>query len=423
MVDGYPQPADWGAYVVGRAPRKARATLVGAISLLRRSGRDPVLAVIGGHSFQDYREYRERVLALIEGREARCSIDRALHGVDIMTSILKSGEEGRDGFAHLEVNGAGLDLYNDIRGEFAVEGMEDVIGGAGAVGFGVAPVEVVVVDKGAIEHDAAVWCEGGGESVGGVGRRAAVTGGAGLAFTVGFDGEAGEVGDELVDFSGFVRPPFFVGGGWGGESVWPRDGFWAGGIGRGGEVRGGRVRWGGPLEGRERVGAAARARRIVIGLPQEAGDRAPGEPLTGSVPSSAPDIAQLEARASTAPTDVPTHLALADAYLDADRLSDASTTYRQVLDIDKDNVDALNGLAIVLYRADQPDVAMLSLDRVLTLNPKEPNALFLKGLIQYREQDWKGAAATWKVFLDVGQFDPRASMVRPLYDDAVKKSG
>lgn len=37
----------------------------------------------------------DMVLALIEGREARCSIDRALHGVDIMTSILKSGEEGR----------------------------------------------------------------------------------------------------------------------------------------------------------------------------------------------------------------------------------------------------------------------------------------------------------------------------------------
>ena len=37
----------------------------------------------------------DMVTALIEGRDARCSLDRTLHGVDIMTSILKSGEEGR----------------------------------------------------------------------------------------------------------------------------------------------------------------------------------------------------------------------------------------------------------------------------------------------------------------------------------------
>ena len=33
-------------------------------------------------------------LAIIEGREARCSLERALHGVEVMTSILKSGEIG-----------------------------------------------------------------------------------------------------------------------------------------------------------------------------------------------------------------------------------------------------------------------------------------------------------------------------------------
>ncbi|QIO56706.1 Gfo/Idh/MocA family protein [Rhizobium leguminosarum] len=37
----------------------------------------------------------DMVMALIEGRDARCTLDRTLHGVDVMTSILKSGEEGR----------------------------------------------------------------------------------------------------------------------------------------------------------------------------------------------------------------------------------------------------------------------------------------------------------------------------------------
>lgn len=33
--------------------------------------------------------------SLIDRRDARCSLDRTLHGVEVMTSILKSGEEGR----------------------------------------------------------------------------------------------------------------------------------------------------------------------------------------------------------------------------------------------------------------------------------------------------------------------------------------
>jgi predicted dehydrogenase len=37
----------------------------------------------------------DMVQALHEGRDARCSLDRTLHGVDVMTSILKSGETGQ----------------------------------------------------------------------------------------------------------------------------------------------------------------------------------------------------------------------------------------------------------------------------------------------------------------------------------------
>jgi predicted dehydrogenase len=37
----------------------------------------------------------DMAMAIIEEREARCSLERTLHGVDVMTSILRSGEEGR----------------------------------------------------------------------------------------------------------------------------------------------------------------------------------------------------------------------------------------------------------------------------------------------------------------------------------------
>ena len=36
----------------------------------------------------------DMVTALVEGRDARCSLDRTLHGVEVMTACLKSGETG-----------------------------------------------------------------------------------------------------------------------------------------------------------------------------------------------------------------------------------------------------------------------------------------------------------------------------------------
>lgn len=37
----------------------------------------------------------DMAVAILEGRDARCSLDRALHGVDVMTAILRSGETGQ----------------------------------------------------------------------------------------------------------------------------------------------------------------------------------------------------------------------------------------------------------------------------------------------------------------------------------------
>ncbi|MFN7102251.1 MAG: Gfo/Idh/MocA family protein [Pseudorhizobium sp.] len=37
----------------------------------------------------------DMAMALIETRDPRCSLDRSLHGIDVLTSILTSGEEGR----------------------------------------------------------------------------------------------------------------------------------------------------------------------------------------------------------------------------------------------------------------------------------------------------------------------------------------
>lgn len=153
-------------------------------------------------------------------------------------------------------------------------------------------------------------------------------------------------------------------------------------------------------------------------LPLAAGDRAPGEPITGTVPAGAPTTAQLEARAKTSPRDIPTLLALADAYRQDGRTTDAVATYQGVLGIDGNSVPALNGLALILAQAGQPDGAMVAVDRVLKLRPKDPDGLFLKGLLLYQKEDWQGAVNAWTVYLDVGEFHPAAPMVRSLYQTA-----
>ena len=66
--------------VGGIEPRKGSDTLMQAIASLRRSGRSLVLAIVGGHSFQDYREYRDRVLSSLPRLGLRLDDDVVLLG-------------------------------------------------------------------------------------------------------------------------------------------------------------------------------------------------------------------------------------------------------------------------------------------------------------------------------------------------------
>jgi cytochrome c-type biogenesis protein CcmH/NrfG len=160
----------------------------------------------------------------------------------------------------------------------------------------------------------------------------------------------------------------------------------------------------------------------VFNLPPSAGDRAPGETVTGTVPQ-ANALAALEARASANPGDVPTQLALADGYVKAGRPQDAIPRYQAVLTKDPNNVAALDGLALILVASGSNDGAIVAADRVLAQRPKDPDALFVKGLALYAKQDWNGAIDVWTVYLDVGQYHAMSDIVRAYYADARAKAG
>src|ERR1700722_3755763 len=127
--------------------------------------------------------------------------------LDSLAGVLERGEERRYRFADLEVDGAVLDLDDDIGLELAVEVVEVTVAGAGAVGLEIVPVEVVVVDEATIEDDAAVRLESAGYDVGSFGWGASIFGWTDAAFGVGLDDEAAEVGDGFVYFVDFASPP------------------------------------------------------------------------------------------------------------------------------------------------------------------------------------------------------------------------
>ena len=78
--------------------------------VVEMAGRDGIVAAVEpwdhpfgvvnqNHNGRDLANYRtaglaDMALATMEGRDARCSLERTLHGVEIMTACLKSGETG-----------------------------------------------------------------------------------------------------------------------------------------------------------------------------------------------------------------------------------------------------------------------------------------------------------------------------------------
>ena len=72
----------------------------------------------------------------------------------------QSGEQRRRWFADLEINRPILDLNDRVVFEGAVEGMKIIVGGPRPIVFQVTPIQMVVVDEGAIEDDAAVRLQG-----------------------------------------------------------------------------------------------------------------------------------------------------------------------------------------------------------------------------------------------------------------------
>src|SRR6266851_42720 len=126
---------------------------------------------------------------------------------DGLIGIRHCTEQRRRRLAHLEIYWAVLDLDNDILTKLSIERMEVVVGGAGAISFGISPVQMMVVNEGAVEQDSVMGSKGASDDVGGVGRGTPILRRPGAALGIGFDHEPAEIGDALVNSVGGFLPP------------------------------------------------------------------------------------------------------------------------------------------------------------------------------------------------------------------------
>lgn len=171
------------------------------------------------------------------------------------------------------------------------------------------------------------------------------------------------------------------------------------------------------------LAAAAIAVVVAASLPRDLGERDPGGVLTGGGGGPlGPTAAQLEARLGTERRDIPTLLALADAYEREGRTREAVGVYQEVLAIDHENVPALDALGTILLQSGEPAGALVAADRVLALRPRDADALLLKGAALYEQARYADAVTAWTIFLEVAEYHPGAPMVRALIEDARRRA-
>lgn len=136
-------------------------------------------------------------------------------------------------------------------------------------------------------------------------------------------------------------------------------------------------------------------------------------PLVPPKASPGPSVSTAPAP-SLSPSEVESTLRAAHAALDAGDLQAAWDKYHQILLTDRNNVETLTHLGILMVQSNQTDEAITLFDRALGLNPQYAHALFDKGKALKAKGDAKGATESFRRFL---------ALVPPDSDDAKQVNG
>jgi cytochrome c-type biogenesis protein CcmH/NrfG len=148
------------------------------------------------------------------------------------------------------------------------------------------------------------------------------------------------------------------------------------------------------------------------------GNRGDGQTVSGQGAALSQGGITLEAseqRVREHPDDVAARLDLGQRYLDAGRLKDATGEYLAAVKLDPGNVEANTNLGLLLFQSGLADQALRSVDKALGTDPRYPEALWAKGLIQFMGlRQAKTAAATFRAYLQAAPFGAHRDEVEQL---------
>jgi hypothetical protein len=114
----------------------------------------------------------------------------------------------------------------------------------------------------------------------------------------------------------------------------------------------------------------------------------PASPAPGASPGRKPPtrqqlmaVAEAEAVVKQNPKSVPAHLALASAYVAAGASQLAAVEWLAVTQLEPGNSEANTDLALLAFEVGRARQARTMVDRALATNPKYPEGLYVRGLI------------------------------------------
>jgi cytochrome c-type biogenesis protein CcmH/NrfG len=149
------------------------------------------------------------------------------------------------------------------------------------------------------------------------------------------------------------------------------------------------------------------------------GQLATGQAATGDAPGSpgAASLEGLERRVREHPGEVAAHLTLAERYLDAGRLKEATLEYLGALKLDPSNIEANTQFGLLLFRSGLPEPGLRSVEQALAADPRYPEALYAKGLILFMGlRQPKAAVPSLRTYLQVAPFGEHRDLAEQLLE-------